>query len=85
MAAWRHGDPRGSVGQRGDAKGVMLCQPVEKRGALVFSPGMAAAAGDFSFPSPPAAVTVLSVPRRTWSHPYTLLLKKVLEGALERC
>lgn len=65
--------------------GKMLSQPVERRGALVFSPGMAVAADGFFFPCSPAAVSLLSVPCRTWSHPYTLLLKKVLEGALERC
>lgn len=58
----------------------MLSQPVEKRGALVFSPGMAVAADGFSLPSSLAAVTLLSVPWRTCSHPYTLLLKKILEG-----
>ena len=59
LDAWRHADPQDSVGQMGDAEGIMLHQPVEKRGALVFCPGVAVAADGLAIPSPPATVTVL--------------------------
>lgn len=48
-----------TVRQRGDAGEIKLYQPVEKRGALVFSPGVAVAADSLAIPSPPATVMVL--------------------------
>lgn len=61
-------------------KGRCFPSQWRREGASVFSPGIAVAAD-----GSPAAVTVLCVPCRTWNNPYTLLVKKVFEGALERC
>lgn len=75
LDAHRHANPQDSVGQRGDALPAS-----GEEGTSDLFPGIAVAADGFSFPRSPAAVTVLAVPCRTWSHPHTLLLKKVLGG-----